>query len=292
MVDVQDIARKLDADAGPALEAPARRSPPSSRKRSTKANRLIGSVNAGYGDDSRFRRDLDRLLPQLTDTARSIRALSRSAVAPSRGPDQGPHQHGQGMNDLRLGRRRFAWLSLRWPLAAAACGASPEPNYYTIVARNGPTFTAGPKVVLLKDIGLASYLDRREIVRSSESYKLDILANNWWGEPLGGLLGRILVVELSQRLPNSTVYGESGAITADPNCRAGGQHPAPRCRQGRRADPGRPGRHRVQPAAAHGGADVHLLQAARHAGHARAWWRRSATPSASWPTGSPPCCSG
>ena len=126
------------------------------------------------------------------------------------------------MNDLRLGRRRFALgLSLGGPLAAAACGASPEPNYYTIVARNGPVLTRGPKVILLKDIGLASYLDRREIVRSSESYKLDIRANDWWGEPLGSLLGRILVVELTQRLPGSTIYGESGAITADPNCTLG-----------------------------------------------------------------------
>jgi len=58
---------------------------------------------------------------------------------------------------------------LTLPLVAAACGASPEPNYYTIVPRNGPTFPGGPKIVLLKDIGLASYLDRREIVRSSEA---------------------------------------------------------------------------------------------------------------------------
>ena len=123
------------------------------------------------------------------------------------------------MNEISLGRRRLASLAL--PLLAAACGASPDPNYYTIVPRNGPTLTGGPKIVLLKDVGLASYLDRREIVRSSESYKLDILANNWWGEPLGGLLGRILVVELTQRLPNSTVYGESGAITADHNASVG-----------------------------------------------------------------------
>lgn len=100
------------------------------------------------------------------------------------------------------------------PLITAAC-SSPEPNYYTIVPRNGPTLPRGPKVILLKDIGLASYLDRREIVRSSESYKLDIRANDWWGEPLGGLIGRVLVVELSQRLPGSTVYSESGAITPD-----------------------------------------------------------------------------
>lgn len=119
------------------------------------------------------------------------------------------------MTAMPLGRRQFTSLAL--PMVAAACGASPEPNYYTIVARTGPTFSAGPRIVLLKDIGLASYLDRREVVRSSEGYKLDIMANDWWGEGLGAMLGRVLVVELGQRLPNSSVYGESGAISVDAN---------------------------------------------------------------------------
>ena len=120
---------------------------------------------------------------------------------------------------MSLGRRRFASLAL--PLVAAACGSSPNPVYYTVATRTGPTFPSGPKILLLKDIGLASYLDRREIVRSSEGYKLDVMSNDWWGEPLGGMLNRVLVVELSQRLPNSTVYGESGAITADHNAVVG-----------------------------------------------------------------------
>jgi paraquat-inducible protein B len=75
MVDVQDIARKLDAEGTPALK----RLPAIAQQLQdalTSANRLFGSFNTGYGDDSRFRRDLDRLLPQLTDAARSIRALS------------------------------------------------------------------------------------------------------------------------------------------------------------------------------------------------------------------------
>ena len=76
-----------------------------------------------------------------------------------------------------------------------AC-SSPDPVYYTVATRPGPTLPAGPKIVMLKDIGLASYLDRREIVRSSEGYKLDVVSNDWWGEPLGGMLGRVLVVEL------------------------------------------------------------------------------------------------
>ena len=75
MVDVQDIARKLDTDASPALK----RLPAIAAQLQdalTQANRLFGSFNTGYGDDSRFRRDLDRLLPQITDAARSIRALT------------------------------------------------------------------------------------------------------------------------------------------------------------------------------------------------------------------------
>ncbi len=75
MIDVQDIAKKLDTDASPALK----RLPEIAAQLQsalTQANRLFGSINAGYGDDSRFRRDLDRLLPQITDAARSIRALT------------------------------------------------------------------------------------------------------------------------------------------------------------------------------------------------------------------------
>lgn len=120
------------------------------------------------------------------------------------------------MTEHRSRRRPGRRFVLALPLLAAAC-SSPDPVYYTIVTRTGPTLPGGPKIVMVKDIGLASYLDRREIVRSSESYTLDIRANAWWGEPLASLLNRVVVVELSQRLPGSTVYGESGAITADYN---------------------------------------------------------------------------
>ncbi|MBI3199702.1 MAG: MCE family protein [Rhodospirillales bacterium] len=75
MVDVRDVARKLDDGATPALK----RLPDIAvqlQDSLTKANRLIGSLDKGYGDQSKFHRDIDRLMPQLTETARSIRALS------------------------------------------------------------------------------------------------------------------------------------------------------------------------------------------------------------------------
>jgi paraquat-inducible protein B len=75
MIDVQDFAHNLDVDGAPALK----RLPEIARQLQdavTKANRLIGSVDQGYGSQSKFHRDLDRLLPQITDAARSIRALA------------------------------------------------------------------------------------------------------------------------------------------------------------------------------------------------------------------------
>lgn len=58
-------------------------------------NKLLGSVDSTYGGDSKFSRDTDRLLLQLTDTARSVRVLadllSRHPEALIRGrTDQGP----------------------------------------------------------------------------------------------------------------------------------------------------------------------------------------------------------
>jgi uncharacterized lipoprotein YmbA len=122
------------------------------------------------------------------------------------------------MTDKNLGRRRLVALAL--PLAAAACSGT-DPVLYTIETRPRPTFAAGPKIVMLRDISLASYLDHKQIVRSSEDYKLSVTSNDWWGESLAALLARVLVVELSQRLPDSRVYGEGGAITANSNATVG-----------------------------------------------------------------------
>jgi uncharacterized lipoprotein YmbA len=122
---------------------------------------------------------------------------------------------------MSINRRRMVSLALpalAGPLLlAAACSSSPEPVLYTIPVRPGPVLTGGPRIVQLREIGLASYLDRREIVRSSEGYKLGLSSNQWWGEPLGTMLSRDIVIGLSERLPASTVYGEGGAISADPN---------------------------------------------------------------------------
>ena len=51
-------------------------------------------------------------------------------------------------------------------VAFAAC-SSPPPVLYTIAPVEGAAQPGGPKVILLQQIGLARYLERSQIVRSS-----------------------------------------------------------------------------------------------------------------------------
>ncbi len=112
----------------------------------------------------------------------------------------------EGMYHLRLAVLIFG-------ATLGAC-SSPNPALYTIAPIAGTEQSGGPRVVLLQQIGLDRYLERSQIVRSSENYRLDVLSNDWWGEPLSAMLSRVLVTELSQRLPRSTVISENGAISA------------------------------------------------------------------------------
>ncbi len=113
-----------------------------------------------------------------------------------------------------LGRRGV--LGLLAALPAASC-ASPNPLLYTLAVVSGPTHPGAPRRIELREIALAHYLQRSQIVRSSEDYRLDVLGNDWWGEQLDSMLSRVLVQELSQRLPGSTVFAENGAISATPD---------------------------------------------------------------------------
>ena len=75
LADTQDTMRKLDAGMTPAMA----RLPEISlqlQQALTQANRLVSSLNTGYGNDSKFNRDVDTLLRQLNDATRSVRALA------------------------------------------------------------------------------------------------------------------------------------------------------------------------------------------------------------------------
>ncbi len=75
LASTQELVKRLDAGASPALkQLPGLAS--NLQSTLTQANKLLASADTGYGDNSRFSRNLDRLMLQLNDMARSFRALA------------------------------------------------------------------------------------------------------------------------------------------------------------------------------------------------------------------------
>ena len=90
-------------------------------------------------------------------------------------------------------------------IAALMACSSAAPVLYAITPVPGAVHSGSPRVIVLRQIGLARYLDRPEIVASTENNRMEVMSNDWWGEPLGPMLSRVLTEELGQRLPQSVV---------------------------------------------------------------------------------------
>ena len=112
MASAQDMVKQLDRNMGPA----SKQLPEISaelQKTLTSANKLIVSLDNGYGDNTKFNRDLERLMVQVTDAARAIRALAdllaRHPEALIKGRPAGAHR----MTRLEASPPR--WLSGCWP---------------------------------------------------------------------------------------------------------------------------------------------------------------------------------
>lgn len=87
IASAQGMVQRLDTKQLPELASGL-------EKTLTSANKLVLSLDNGYGDNTKFNRDLDRLMAQATDAVRSIRALTdllaRHPEALIKGRPEGP----------------------------------------------------------------------------------------------------------------------------------------------------------------------------------------------------------
>jgi paraquat-inducible protein B len=87
IASAEGMVQRLDTKQLPELTAGL-------QKTLTSANKLVLSLDSGYGDNTKFNRDLDRLMVQANDAVRSIRALSdllaRHPEALIKGRPEGP----------------------------------------------------------------------------------------------------------------------------------------------------------------------------------------------------------
>lgn len=109
-------------------------------------------------------------------------------------------------------------LLLLVPLLLATC-RSPEPSYFTLAPIRGPVTAGAPALVELRRPGIAGYLDRPEIVRTNTTYQLKLDSAERWGEPFGDMVARVLAENLHTRLPGTSVFTSTGAISADTGAR-------------------------------------------------------------------------
>jgi paraquat-inducible protein B len=75
LADAEQLIQHADASGSPLLK----RLPQMANELDqalARASKLVGSLDEGYGDNSKFKRDLDRLLDQTNDTVRSVRVLA------------------------------------------------------------------------------------------------------------------------------------------------------------------------------------------------------------------------
>jgi uncharacterized protein len=111
-------------------------------------------------------------------------------------------------------RRRLLLVALAGA-AFAGCSTSAPPRLYTLASRPGPTLAHGPATIAVRDVALAKYLDRPQIVRRGGVYQLEAAEFDRWGEPLSDMVTRVLIEDLSQRLPGSQVFRDASPTATD-----------------------------------------------------------------------------
>jgi uncharacterized lipoprotein YmbA len=102
-------------------------------------------------------------------------------------------------------------------LVVAGCGSTPEPTYYALAPTSGAAHAAAPHVIKVLTPAIAGYLDRSEIVRRVQGYRLSLTHGDSWAEPLASMIGRVVALDLSERFPNSIVFTDDGTADADPD---------------------------------------------------------------------------
>lgn len=93
-------------------------------------------------------------------------------------------------------------------LVVAGCGTTVPPRYYTLAAV--PPVAAAPAAavpvrIVVGPVNLPDYLDRRPIVTRDSAYAVHLATNDYWAAPLQDTVPRILVADLSARLPADRV---------------------------------------------------------------------------------------
>ena len=110
-------------------------------------------------------------------------------------------------------RRLFAQSAFILATGMAGCASAVTHDYRMIPTAGVPRNTAAG-VIEIRSIGIPAYLDQDNIAKPGGAAEFSSYANDLWAAPLAGMLQAVMVQDLSQRLPGSTILGSNGAISS------------------------------------------------------------------------------
>ncbi|CAK7192301.1 hypothetical protein COMNV_00492 [Commensalibacter sp. Nvir] len=97
----------------------------------------------------------------------------------------------------------------------AACGNA-SPDYYTLVPYPGKIYLSSPRIVEVRNSSLAGFLDKDRIVKEVYAGQMSMYVSSAWGENLVDMIGRTVMLNLVQRLPNSRIFLQNQATSTLP----------------------------------------------------------------------------
>jgi uncharacterized lipoprotein YmbA len=117
--------------------------------------------------------------------------------------------------------RRRRWIALCLVAALGGCADTPPPKLFTLVPRPAALLDGPPRSIMVATVGLPKYLDRPQIARLDHESELAVSDYERWAEALSEMTTRVVVENLSLRLPASRVYAATStlALPADATVR-------------------------------------------------------------------------
>ncbi|EHD15024.1 hypothetical protein CIN_00060 [Commensalibacter intestini A911] len=96
-----------------------------------------------------------------------------------------------------------------------ACGNA-GPTYYTLSSVPGMIYRGSASIIEVRTPSLAGFLDKDRIVSEISNNKLTLSSSDAWGDNVTNMIGRVMMLNLAQRLPDARIFLQNQATETTP----------------------------------------------------------------------------
>lgn len=90
------------------------------------------------------------------------------------------------------------------------------PTYYTLSSVPGTVYRGSASIIEVRTPSLAGFLDKDRIVSEISNNKLTLSSSDAWGDNVTNMIGRVMMLNLAQRLPDARIFLQNQATETTP----------------------------------------------------------------------------